>query len=339
MRYLLTLLLLGLVLPGCRQATQPPSPEGATPNQAGEVRPATSRGELPPGRLLFVAGGNLWIWEGGATRQLTDDGRWFHATFAPDGSRIACVLRGASASDLFLLDADGQNPARLTANSSEHPPGSYEHIYDTIWAFYPSWSPDGAQLLFASQAGTAFGSPAADYNLTLYLLPVAGGQRQQIVADQGAQLGMARFDPSGRRIAFDRFPTSAAGLPQVQLYQAEGGTYGPFPGAPEQSYNPAWSPDGRFLAFAARDGEATDIYLLAVDSGAAPVRLTSHGRARAPVFSPDGRYLAYLAESGAGFQLFAAPFATEEGPPRLGESAQLTAGPGVDVDSGLSWAP
>jgi TolB protein len=327
-----------LVLLGCSQASPDPAPDAGGADAGGEVRPAASDAE-PGGRLLFVSGGNLWIWEGGATRQLTEDGRWWQAAWSPDGSRIACVMRGESASDLFLLDPDGREPARLTANGSDHPPGSYERIYDTIWAFYPAWSPDGGQLLYASQAGTAVGSPAADYNLTLYLMPVGGGASRQLLADETAQLGRARFDPSGRRIAFDRFPSGGEAASQVQLYSLDEGSSAPFPGVPEQSYDPAWSPDGRFLAFAARDGDATDVFLLDLNAGTGPLRLTGHGRARAPTFSPDGSQIAYLAEDGTGFQLYAAPLLLGEGAPRLGEAEQLTAGPGIDADSGVSWGP
>ena len=65
---------------------------------------------------------------------------------------------------------------------------------------------------------------------------------------------------------------------------------------------PAWSPDSRRIAFAARrdDDEVNQVYVLDVAGGGEARRLTSSPlSARAPKWSPDGRSLAYQSASYA----------------------------------------
>jgi Tol biopolymer transport system component len=54
---------------------------------------------------------------------------------------------------------------------------------------------------------------------------------------------------------------------------------------------PSWSPDGRFIAVAANDGEVSRLYKVPVD-GAAPIRLLD-GFSRQPVWSPEGSFILY----------------------------------------------
>ena len=60
-----------------------------------------------------------------------------------------------------------------------------------------------------------------------------------------------------------------------------------------QNRQPAWSPDGREIAFASdRDGKSS-IYCMAVD-GTGVTRLTSGYDDRQPAWSPDGRNLCFV---------------------------------------------
>jgi TolB protein len=332
LRLLVFVLCCSVVLSACAGEGAPVATEPTTIT-AGEVR-ALAEAELP-GRLLFSAGGDLWVWQGGAARRLTNEGHWYHPAFSRDGTRIAAIKREQSASDLYLLDAEGSAPIALTDNGSQQPLNSYERIYDTIWAWYPAWSPDDRQIVFASQFGTAEGSPASDYNLSLYRVAVAGGQREQLLVDEAAQLLNPSYAPDGR-LAFDRIATGGDAAAQVQLYSD--GAAAPFPGVPPESYDPAWSPDGTRLAFAARSDGVTDVFMVVVGAGE-PLRVTRSGRARAPSFAPDGTWLAFIADGDDGFQLYAVQLDGQQTGLAVGEPIQLTAGLGIDVDSGLSWGP
>ena len=70
---------------------------------------------------------------------------------------------------------------------------------------------------------------------------------------------------------------------------------------PEFELFPAWSPDGRRLAFVRGDGRSSgDVWLIDADPTAADRHLTKltdeAGMEGAPAWSPDGRWIAYVAD-------------------------------------------
>lgn len=77
-------------------------------------------------------------------------------------------------------------------------------------------------------------------------------------------------------------------------------------GAPRRistGYAPAWSPDGRRLAFVvARVGDA-QIYAMNAD-GKELRRLTPAGTHLLPAWSPDGRWIAFLSIRGGDLALW-----------------------------------
>jgi TolB protein len=349
------MLLLPLVAcgPGAAEPTPQPAlislrPRPTEAPAAGLPPTVVVEGSGLPGQLLFVAGGNLWRWQGQRGGALTSSGDAYQPAWSPDGARIAYIRRDESSSDLMVMPAAGGEPAQLTSNGSGEPPHSYERIYASVWAFYPAWSPDGAEIAFASQAAPPFGSPAAEYRFTLYSMPSAGGERQQLYADDEGHVGRLAYAPDGASIVFAYAP-AGDGAAQLYRYGHADTSAAPLPGAPEQSYDPAFSPDGRWLAFAARDSSTslggtsrrTDVFAMPA-AGGAPVRLTSLGGTRAPAFSPDGKLLAFLAivPGSDSFDLWVVDLQIgADGALRASEPRQITRDMRIEADSGLSWAP
>src|SRR5579859_7893943 len=186
-------------------------PLGPQEHSSGPAAQISSNGDALPGRLLFVSAGDLWLWQGSTGRQLTSHGDLTQPAWSPNGTRIACVQRSQSASDVLLLDADGTNPLLLTHNTSQAPLDSFERIHTSTWAFYPAWSPDGQQLAFAAQASPPAGEPAGEVVLALYEMPAsAGGSKTQIYAADTSEVGRPVFAPDGS-LTFSVSTTSPAG--------------------------------------------------------------------------------------------------------------------------------
>jgi len=360
--FLKNILWLTLLLAGCASAAAtatptpalgplPTMPAEPTARPAGPAPTVAAQGAMLPGRMLFVQGGNLWLWEGDTGRQLTSSGDAFQPAWSPDGRRIAYIQRVTSFSDLLVMRAEGGEPLRLTQDGPDSSVYSYERIYASTWAFYPAWSPDGAMIAFASQAGPPGGAPAAEFRISLFATPAeAGAERTQLYADDGGHVGRLAYAPDGQSIAF-AFGPAGDDAPTIYRYSVAGGSAAPFPGALAQSYDPAWNPDGRWLAFAARSNGRTDVFAIRSNGpwpeghpgsggSGATVQLTSLGTARAPAFSPDGKQMAFLAiaPGGNSFDLWVLDLdAGADGTLAPGQLRQLTQGMALDADSGVAW--
>lgn len=100
----------------------------------------------PDGRYRVVVSSEqvrtsqLWIVDltNGARRQLTDfQAIAYDPVWSPTGNRIAFVSPEPGNDELFVINSDGSGLTQLTQNDWE-------------WDKYPSWSPDGQQLVFWS---------------------------------------------------------------------------------------------------------------------------------------------------------------------------------------------
>jgi TolB protein len=129
----------------------------------------------------------------------------------------------------------------------------------------------------------------------------------------------------------------------IYSYTPGSGSAAPLAGAPAQSYDPAWAPDGAWLAFAARKDGRTDVFAIRSTGAGATgpaIQLTSLGSARAPAFSPDGKQLAFLAiaPGSNSFDLWVLDLAAgPDGALTPGQPRKVTQGMALDADSGVAW--
>jgi Tol biopolymer transport system component len=151
---------------------------------------------------------------------------------------------------------------------------------DEETGFLPSFSPDGTRFSFYESSQRALA--ISDFTDQVRLIPAFG-------LDSGS------WDPSGSRLVYADTPTekdiSRTVLREVDAAGGEPREVSP-PGF--NAYSPAWSPDGRAIAFIGRDpGGTTGCWRLDLAGGSArPVLSGPNWTHAAPLFSPDGRFLA-----------------------------------------------
>jgi len=279
------------------------------------------------GRLAYAVAGNLWIWQGGAGRQVTQGGHDGAPALSPDGTRLAHVRYDYSFSDLVVSPVTGGEPQFLTNNRPPGETGSKASTDRAVWALDPAWTPDGAALFYASDSGTdapvlwtvgADGSAARRLQTT----PPAPPLEDPRVAADGTVLGTS----------------FGSGKAEVWRLDRSSGAWSEVAAPADGAYDAAPAPGG-WVVYAGRSGRSTDLWAVPADRAAPAVQLTHLGRARAPVFSPDGSQIAFLAEKDERFQVFVAAVHADGNPYRLDAPQQVTnVRDGVDAVARLSWS-
>jgi len=343
-RLFVLLVLLSALLAACTLDGDEPAVRATTPARSATPRPVDTAADVSiDGRLLFVQQGNLYLHQGTTTRQITADGATRSPQWAPDGSRIAYVRRDESYADIYMLGAEGGVPTQVTFNGSQLQPRTQDFVHSVVWAAEPSWTPDGSQLVFLSQIAPPQYQPLLEYPLSIYKYDLKlVGTRQPtnddlLVQINNADLQRPAVSADGRTLAFVMVPRD--GTPkQIMLYDLDTGTSNPYPGVPANSYDPVWSPDGRWLAFAANVEGRTDVWVVpSPDRGGTPVRLTERGSARSPAWSPDGTKLAFIELGATGNNIMVMTLGGDGETIAPGATEPLTRDGLVDAASGLSW--
>lgn len=253
---------------------------------AASAGPATSRVALPPpGTIVFGRGdtdadchGSLWEigTDGTNARPLVDSGAGeCDPDPSPDGTRLAFASRRGGGSSIWVADADGTDPRRVTSGGTD---------------FKPSWSPDGTQLAFERRRG------ANDYELFVVnadgtgLRAIHGGPDFDGTPDWGPAAGDLLIASAGRK----GLGPTATRCDGTALYRLEpdGSRVRRLTRCGWESLMPQWSPDGSAIAWA-RGVPGSDTFSLAVmNADTTGVRILDP-LGEGPGWSPDGRWLVY----------------------------------------------
>jgi Tol biopolymer transport system component len=201
--------------------------------------------------------------------------------FSPDGNELAFAWQGEDSKDLnvyhiYVQLVGAGTPLRLT-NAS---------VRDES----PTWSPDGKFIAFARDT-----NPAG-----YYIVPALGGPERKLADADIPDFsgGGLSWSPDGRYLAVaDRAPgAQAREAVTISYISVESGERHKsnieLPGPFVQS--PAFSPDGKYLAFICGPGFlSNDVYVVPV-SGGQPRALTFvHGSLRAVAWTADGQKLVF----------------------------------------------
>ena len=193
---------------------------------------------------------------------------------SPKGDTIAFVA-GGSDFDLVRIPVDGSDVQTLLAS-----PRSEKT---------PTWSPTGSQLVYVTNARgmDEIWARSIEEGWTRPIIPRQPG------ADSWTNLNRASFSPDGVRIVYEVLgPRHAIWVSSV----ADGRGVPLDPESPDQ-HSPAWSPDGKWIAYQRLHDENWE--LVKVPSGGGrPVRLAeaTPGGGDHTAWSPTGEWIAHVAD-------------------------------------------
>jgi dipeptidyl aminopeptidase/acylaminoacyl peptidase len=260
---------------------------------------------------------NLWAINvaGDRLRQLTD-GTWSDSSpvWSPDGKRLAFLSDRSGTTQLHVMWADTRESLQLTR--LERAPGAI------------AWSPDGRQIAFTNFVPDD--SP---------ILPVRLPE-----VPRGAQLARGAVVVDRPSWASDGSGPTPRGFTHVFTVDATvGGTPRQVTSGNYSHSAPAWSADGKVIFVSGiRKPDAeylagdTEIYAVALDTGAATALTDRHGPDGGPEVSPDGRWIAY---TGYDQKQFTSHLSSLYLMDASGGRKRLWVGGLPSSPSNIAWAP
>jgi len=223
---------------------------------------------LPGGKLpQFGRGRLVWVNRNGESTSLTDedDGSFIYPRLSPDGSRFAISKQSVDGRSLWIYDVARGGSMRLAFEGGQ---------------YVSSWSLDGRGLAYWSN----YPEPG------LYLAAVGATDSAQPLFIDPLWMFPGSWAPDGSGLAFTRVSPATKG--DIWIAPGSSSEARPFVSSKFDERAPAFSPDGRFIAYVSDESGRNEVYVRDYPTGAElwPV---STGGGGEPLWSRDGRELFY----------------------------------------------
>ncbi len=224
----------------------------------------------------------------------TYPGRESFPALSPNGSHIAFTWGGEKDEnpDIYVRLVEGGNPVRVTDSPAED--------------LNPVWSPDSQTLAFYRHAPETDG---------LYLVPALGGAERKLTTVYANRFNFGKhtwldWAPDGKWLVVTDKPSSQEPF-SLYLLAAELGEKRQLttpPGSIIGDCSPAFSPDGKTLAFVrVVSASVGDVYLVPTSGGEA-MRLTMDNQCINDLtWAPDGRQIIFSSRRGGINRLWEIP--------------------------------
>ena len=265
-----------------------------------ETEPFTS-GRFESGYLAFSRDGSrlgAWLsrWDGGSefwvlpwpsgqpVKSFSFVAGTFPFSWMPDNRRMVFggVVPGSMGADLQMVDTRSGRMRHLTVQ-----------VRDATEA---AVSPDGRRIAFS----------ASEDDFNVLSVPLNGTPARPLIVSSRNEMDPA-WSPDGDLLAI---ATDRTGTSQIWLHSSREGSDRPLVTEKdlgtkwiESFSDPAFSPNGRRLAYSVVADSGHSIYVSTV-AGGKPIRLSSENPdERAPTWNPDGNWIAYLRNAGGRWSL------------------------------------
>jgi len=184
-------------------------------------------------------------------------------------------------SEIYIADFDGHNAQSVTK--------------DNNLVAAPCWVPGHMALYYVS------------YKLNhadIFYHDLSTGERRAFARYGGSNMSPAA-SPGGSKVAFI---ASMDGWTDLYVSDADSSNLKRLTKSPQDESSPCWSPDGKWICFAAKEKEHRTLCLVSPSGG--PLKTIGTGGMPSPTepdWSPDGKWIAFTAQFRSGFQICVVP--------------------------------
>jgi Tol biopolymer transport system component len=204
---------------------------------------------------------------------------WSNPAFSPDGHRVALDISSRGQVQIWTYEWERDRLTRLTLDAAVH--------------VAPVWSPGGKWLAYASTAGTG---------LSIRIQRADGGSAETRLTDGNHGEIPGSWHPTGKYLAFTRQTPAHNDIMILPLDGSEqsGWTAGqptPFLNTAANETAPAFSPDGRWLAYTSDESGASEVYVRPFP-GPGGKWMVSNSSGNYASWSNSGRELFYSTNNG-----------------------------------------
>ena len=207
---------------------------------------------------------------------------WSNPVFSPDGTRLAFDIGDGRQSDIWVYDIARDTLSRLTFDQADDQ--------------RPAWTPDGQRIAFSSKRGDGV-------TFNLYWQRADGtGEAARLTQSKNQQFAGA-FHPTGKVLAFlEQSMQTGSDLMMLPIDGDEATGWKPgeptvFLKTPLNESTPAFSPDGRWLAYLSNENGTNNVYVRPFPGPGGKWQISS-GAADDPMWSPARRELFFSAPPG-----------------------------------------
>jgi Tol biopolymer transport system component len=237
------------------------------------------------GNLVYVPGSfarqNVAVYwmdrEGKFTPLRLTPGDYYNPALSPDGKRLALEIHDRKRSDIWLYEEEGDRLTRLTFAGESNS--------------YPVWTPDGRRIVYTSLDKEGLEN--------LWWIPADGSGNAQRITRSISSIQHARsWRPDGKVLAFRQYNTETSW--DVMTLAIEGdeksgwksGQPQVFVNSVSYEMEPAFSPDGRWLAYMSSESGKFEVYVRPFPGPGGKWQI-SNGGGWYPKWSHDGKELLY----------------------------------------------
>jgi Tol biopolymer transport system component len=215
---------------------------------------------------------------------------------------IAFSRTVAGNSEIYSIAPDGSGLTQLTTRPAVDR--------------YPSWSPDGTHLVFASNATGHFNLWEVNANGSGLVQLTTGS----VSDDQPA------WSPDGSSIAF---VSDRSGFREIWLLSLMTGALTQLTHDSAKDGFPTWHPEGFGIVYQGTKSGTNDLWIVGLSGGTSSLLYGSPAQETRPAFSPDGRTIAFASNQSGSHEIWTFTLASRT-------AARLTPGPS---DGSPSWSP